>query len=72
MLILNVTFLYIATVTYIEIDSDSISIGDDITTYTLIGVFVQSGVNISVSVEAIFNDDYCDPVISDTLIDGGE
>ena len=36
------------------------------------GVFVQSGVSVSVSVEVIFNDDYCDPVTNDTLIDGGE
>ena len=64
--------IFIATVTDIEIASDSISVGNDITIHTLMGAFVQSGVTISVSVEATVTDGNCDTVMNNVTIEGGE
>ena len=59
------------------IASDSVLINDNCSAdnimYSLMEPFVQSGVTITVSVEASITDDYyCDPVFNMTVIDGGQ
>ena len=67
-----------ATVGSTEIDSGSDAITTSDTdaswtaTHNITGAFVQSGVNITVSVEAVVDDQLCDPAFASLLVPGGQ
>ena len=67
-------FSHTATVETTEIASDSDNVGATGMTisHNITGDFIQSGVNITVSVEAINSDMLCDPVFSSAVVSGGE
>lgn len=67
-------FSHTATVETIEIASDSDSVGATGMTisHNITGDFIQSGVNITVSVEAINSDMLYDPVFLSVVVNGGE
>ena len=53
-----------------EIAGESESVAS--TSHNITGDFVQSGVSITVSVEAVVGDQLCDPAFSSLLVDGGQ
>ncbi|CAI8003305.1 Phosphatidylinositol phosphatase PTPRQ [Geodia barretti] len=67
---------YTATVGSTEIDSasDAVTTSDTdaswTATHNITGAFVQSGVNITVSVEAVVDDQLCDPAFASLLVPG--
>ena len=62
--------------TEIDSASDAVTTSDTdaswTATHNITGAFVQSGVNITVSVEAVVDDQLCDPAFASLLVPGGQ